>query len=133
MRIRDLGFLPEGEVHSRAADDTPYEMAQAPERYPPPPHPRGCRTRLIVDDPDPFPRCGECSLTLIVRHVTGRRWAYSCEAKKPFLLLELYTDEAAYPRLTAAHALATFGETEDLGSAVGTLLDARQSRSPASL
>ena len=34
VRIRDVGFLPEGEVHSRAGDDTPYEMAQDPERYP---------------------------------------------------------------------------------------------------
>lgn len=32
VRIRDVGFLPEGEVHSRAGDDTPYEMAQDPER-----------------------------------------------------------------------------------------------------
>ena len=33
-RIRDLGFLPEGEIHSRARGMTPYEAARDSERYP---------------------------------------------------------------------------------------------------
>ena len=32
--IRDLGFLPEGEIHSRSLGTTPYEMARDEERYP---------------------------------------------------------------------------------------------------
>ena len=33
-RIRDLGFLPEGEIHSRSRGMTPYEAARDAERYP---------------------------------------------------------------------------------------------------
>jgi arylsulfatase A-like enzyme len=32
--IRDLGFLPEGEIHSRSIGTSPYEMARTPGRYP---------------------------------------------------------------------------------------------------
>jgi uncharacterized sulfatase len=34
IRIRDLGFLPEGEIHSRAVGGTPYEMGHDDFRYP---------------------------------------------------------------------------------------------------
>jgi uncharacterized sulfatase len=32
--IRDVGFLPEGEIHSRSAGDAPFEMGQDEQRYP---------------------------------------------------------------------------------------------------
>ena len=32
--IKDLGFLPEGEIHSRSARSTPYEMGHDAEKYP---------------------------------------------------------------------------------------------------
>ena len=34
FRIRDLGFLPENEIHSRAAGSTPYEVGHDPQKYP---------------------------------------------------------------------------------------------------
>jgi arylsulfatase A-like enzyme len=34
LRIRDLGFLPEAEMHARLAGRTPYEMARDSEAYP---------------------------------------------------------------------------------------------------
>lgn len=34
LRIRDLGFLPEGEIHARAEGSTPYDMGHDPARYP---------------------------------------------------------------------------------------------------
>ncbi|MBX3438132.1 MAG: sulfatase-like hydrolase/transferase [Planctomycetaceae bacterium] len=34
LRIRDLGFLPEGEIHSRSLDSSPYEMGHDPMQYP---------------------------------------------------------------------------------------------------
>ena len=34
LEIRDVGFLPEGEIHSRSAGSTPYEMAHDAKRYP---------------------------------------------------------------------------------------------------
>jgi len=33
-RIRDVGFLPEGEIHSRSEGSTPFEMARNGEKYP---------------------------------------------------------------------------------------------------
>ena len=32
--IKDVGFLPEGEIHSRSADSTPYEMGHDASKYP---------------------------------------------------------------------------------------------------
>lgn len=34
LRTRDLGFLPEGEIHARSEDSTPYEMGHDQQQYP---------------------------------------------------------------------------------------------------
>lgn len=34
LRIRDVGFLPEAEIHSRAAGSSPYEVGHDPNHYP---------------------------------------------------------------------------------------------------
>jgi len=34
LEIRDLGFLPEDEIHSRSAGSTPYEMGHDAKKYP---------------------------------------------------------------------------------------------------
>lgn len=34
LAIRDVGFLPEGEIHQRAGKSSPYEMGHDPARYP---------------------------------------------------------------------------------------------------
>jgi arylsulfatase A-like enzyme len=34
LKIRDIGFLPEGEIHSRSSNSTPYEVAQDKSKYP---------------------------------------------------------------------------------------------------
>jgi uncharacterized sulfatase len=34
LTIRDVGFLPEAEIHSRSAGSTPYDLGHAPGRYP---------------------------------------------------------------------------------------------------
>ncbi|HEX3872194.1 MAG TPA: HEAT repeat domain-containing protein, partial [Pirellulales bacterium] len=33
IEIRDVGFLPEGEMHRRSADSTPYDMGHDPAKY----------------------------------------------------------------------------------------------------
>src|SRR5262249_53717061 len=35
LRVRDVGFLPEGEIHSRSKGSTPYEMGHDEKKYPP--------------------------------------------------------------------------------------------------
>jgi len=34
LEVRDIGLLPEGEMHSRAADSTPYQMGHDPKKFP---------------------------------------------------------------------------------------------------
>ena len=34
VRIRDVGFLPEGELHSRSEGSSPYDMGRDDTRYP---------------------------------------------------------------------------------------------------
>ncbi len=34
LAVRDLGLLPEGEIHTRAGQSTPYEMGHDPKRFP---------------------------------------------------------------------------------------------------
>ena len=34
LEVRDLGLLPEGEIHARAKSSTPYEMGHDPKQYP---------------------------------------------------------------------------------------------------
>ncbi|HEY4359864.1 MAG TPA: sulfatase-like hydrolase/transferase [Bryobacteraceae bacterium] len=34
LDVRDIGLLPEGEIHARAGNSTPYEMGHNPKRYP---------------------------------------------------------------------------------------------------
>ena len=34
VKIRDVGFLPEGEIHSRSRGSTPYDMEHDENRYP---------------------------------------------------------------------------------------------------
>ena len=34
LRIRDLGFLPEGQIHARSEGSTPYELGHDPAQYP---------------------------------------------------------------------------------------------------
>jgi arylsulfatase A-like enzyme len=34
LKIRDIGFLPEGEIHARSTDSTPYEVARDKSKYP---------------------------------------------------------------------------------------------------
>jgi uncharacterized sulfatase len=34
LKIRDIGLLPEAEIHSRAKDSSPYEVGHDPKRYP---------------------------------------------------------------------------------------------------
>ena len=39
LKIRDVGFLPEGEIHTRSASGTPYDTGHDPASYPLEAHP----------------------------------------------------------------------------------------------
>jgi arylsulfatase A-like enzyme len=127
LKIRDLGFLPEGEIHSRGADSTPYEYGQSSAydlekimevaeqassldpKY---------NENLIENfaDEDSAVRYW-AAMGLLMREKAG----VDAGRKQ---LRESLDDEAAAFRIIAAQALAQWGNDEDLKLAIPVLLEA---------
>jgi uncharacterized sulfatase len=127
-RIRDVGFLPEHEIHSRSKGEAPYTMAQDGNRYsanrvinaaelatgPTMTQPEIFRTYL--GDADSAVRYW--SAIGILRQ--GKGAVEVCTAA----LRASLKDGAPNVRILAAEALARFGETTDLKPAIEVLLSA---------
>lgn len=126
-RIRDVGFLPEHEIHSRSKGEAPYTMAQDGNRYsanrvinaaelatgPTMTQPEIFRTYL--GDEDSAVRYW--SAIGVLRQ--GRAAVEICaEALRTSL-----KDDAPNVRILAAEALARFGEATDLKPAMEVLLN----------
>jgi len=125
-RIRDVGFLPEGEIHSRAAGSSPYEAGHDEKRYP--------FKRVIamaelasllkpeaipalikgLDDPDSCVRYWAASGILM-------RGAAGLKAARPALTKAL-ADQAPYVRAVAAESLAWHGTKPEIAKALKVLL-----------
>jgi arylsulfatase A-like enzyme len=127
LRIRDLGFLPEPELHSCSEPATPYQLAQDDLRYP---LPRILATaerasnrqseeipalRKALDDPDSAVRYWAVTGFLI-------RGADAVGDARTSLRHALQ-DPAASVRIAAAEALAQHGDSSDLTVALPILLD----------
>jgi len=124
-RNRDLGFLPEGEIHSRSQGSTPFDMARDTKKYP---FERivataelasslesGAETKLAaaMSDADSAVRWWG-ALGYLMRGTAG------VEAGKGPLRAGL-KDESPYVRLVAAQSLAQFGDATDLKPALDVL------------
>ncbi len=129
LATRDLGFLPEGEIHARAAGSasgTPYEMGHDPKRYP--------LERILamaeyassdeqstkpllegLEDTDSAVRWW-AALGLLSR---GR----DAVSKTRDALRRALLDTSPAVRITAAEALARFGEDADLEPALDQLME----------
>ena len=126
--IRDVGFLPENEIHSRAQGSTPYEMGQDPKRYP--------AERVIATaekasmlDPRTTPDMVDAledsdsavrywgALGLIMRGADA-------VAKGHTKLRKALADPAPAVRIAAGEALGRYGSDEDLNAALPVLVDA---------
>lgn len=127
LQVRDVGFLPEPEIHSRSQNSTPYELGHDPERYP--------LARILamaelasslgpdaaaplqagLDDPDAAVRYW-AALGLMMRGQSA------VEASRGRLLGAL-SDPAPTVRIVAAHALGQFGGRVDLDKALPVLLE----------
>ncbi|MGD9495483.1 MAG: sulfatase-like hydrolase/transferase [Armatimonadota bacterium] len=127
LAIRDVGFLPEPQMHQRAAGDAPYDMARDPERYP--------MARILaaaelasgleakatgallaaLDDDDAAVRWW-AALGLQMR---GER---AVREGRPALRAAL-DDEDACVRIAAAEALGRFGDAEDLPALMPLLVE----------
>ena len=124
-RIRDVGFLPEHEIHARANGDAPYAMAQDPNRY------NSSRVinaaELATIAPAAAPALLRSSLTdtdSAVRYWSATGLLRQGRAGVKPTLLDLrarLADSAVSVRVVAAEALARFGEAADLAPALDVL------------
>ncbi len=114
LATRDLGFLPEEEVWDRLHDDTPYEMAKDPQRYP---MRELVRTASLVGT-------GPNSLPVLVRALESdqagvRYWAViglaalgADAAPARAKLVAALQDPSVAVRIESAGALARLGDTQ---------------------
>ncbi|NOX54535.1 MAG: sulfatase-like hydrolase/transferase [Planctomycetes bacterium] len=126
LQIRDVGFLPEGEIHSRSLGSTPYQMGHDESRYP---------LRRILEaaelasslQPSALPRL--CQL-LHDEDSAVRYWAAmgiqmrgrSAVERSRSLLQNALNDSSPYVRILAAQSLAEFGEPEDRRPSLDVLI-----------
>jgi arylsulfatase A-like enzyme len=124
--IRDVGFLPEGEIHARSGPDAPYTMARDPRRYP---------MELILAMAELAAGRDAAALPRLVEGLSAsdsavRYWAALgiltrgmpavAAAREP--LRQALHDPSLYVRAVAAEALGRFGDPDDLEPALDTLL-----------
>lgn len=127
LSVRDVGFLPEGEIHSRSAGSTPYEMGHDRERYP---LERILETAELASMLDP-----KATATLAERLADAdsavRYWAAlgllmrgapAVQGRRSELRRAL-GDASPYVRIVAAEALGRYGDSPDLKEALRVLLE----------
>lgn len=127
LKIRDVGFLPEGEIHARSEGRTPYEFAQDREHYP---------LERILDTAERASSGKAADLTLLkerlgdadsaVRHwaalgilMRGQPGVAACLGDLDLAL----SDSSEYVRINAAEALVAYGETAQAERARRILID----------
>jgi uncharacterized sulfatase len=124
-QIRDVGLLPEGEMHARAAGGSPYDMARDEARYP---LPRILETAELASalEPTTTPQLVAAlqdadsavrywgALGLLMRGNAG------VAAGQPGLLAAL-RDPSPYVQIVAAEALARYGPAEHRPQAMAVL------------
>jgi uncharacterized sulfatase len=125
--IRDVGFLPEDEIHTRAAGTTPYEAGHDRRRYPLK-EIQAAAELASAGKSDVLPK-----LKKLLRHPDSavRYWAATgilirgraaVEGLRPELLSALQDDSPSV-RVVAAEALGRHGRPEDVPLAMKELLD----------
>ncbi|RMF44349.1 MAG: sulfatase [Planctomycetota bacterium] len=128
LDIRDLGFLPEGEMLTRAGQDAPYTLGHDPQRYPVERYfgiaDAATRTSPgdIADllthrnDKDSVVRywvaCG-----LLIRAIRDSDRQMAVEAAR-----NMMDDPSPYPRCIACETVARFGTPQDRSAAIGELV-----------
>jgi uncharacterized sulfatase len=124
-KIRDVGFLPEGEIHSRSEGSTPYEMGHDDKKYPfekiyaaadLASHMRRADLPAItklLESPDSAVRYWG-ALGFLMQEKTGVRHGKEALGKA-------LKDPSPYVRVIAAEALGKYGSKEDIAKAVETL------------
>lgn len=127
LEIRDLGFLPEGEIHWRSEGTTPYEMGHDPTKYPMEKIMAAAElasslapnvtARLVeaMGDADSAVRYWG-AMGLLMR---GEK----AVAETKNALRKALADRSPYVRVTAAEALGRYGDDADTDKALKVLMD----------
>ena len=124
-KIRDIGFLPEGEIHSRAKGSTPYEIARDSKKYPFEKILAAAElatslkkkdlpkiAHLLKDNDSAVRYWGAIGL------LTHKKSGTKAFAKE---LVNALNDKSPYVRATAAEALGRYGSKNEQILAVKTL------------
>jgi uncharacterized sulfatase len=125
--IRDLGFLPEGEIHSRSQGSTPYEMGHDDHRYP------FERIFKMADLASGLESNASPQLKAGLRDDDSavRYWAAlgllmrgrDVVRKSHDALIAAIEDPSPHVRIVAAEALGRYGEGDDSAKALRTLAE----------
>ncbi len=127
LKIRDLGFLPEGEMHARSAGTTPYDMGHDPAKYPLERIMATAETAssLKPEDTAALVKAFEdqdsavrywAALGLLMRGKQGVAAGHGS-------LVSSLADPSPYVRVVSAEALARFGQPTDHTLALKVLAD----------
>lgn len=127
MAIRDVGFLPEGERHLRAAGGSPYDLARNETRYPLARILEAAERASMLEASElPALHRAMKDADAVVRYwgalgilMRGSEAVMASRAE----LLEVLGDPSADVRITAAQALGQFGTDTDLGLALPLLAE----------
>jgi uncharacterized sulfatase len=132
-RIRDVGFLPEGEIHSRSRGSNPRDMALDETKYP---FDRifaaAERATMVGSDDLPFLQAFLKDSDSAVRY-----WGVmgvlirggDVVSKSKTELLAALKDESMFVRIVAAHALCKHGDADNLRLGLDCLVDQARWRS----
>lgn len=124
-KIRDIGFLPEGEIHSRAKGSTPYEIARDSKKYPFEKILAAAELATSLKKKD-LPKIADL---LTDNDSAVRYWGaiglltHKKSGTKAFAkeLINALNDKSPYVRATAAEALGRYGSKNEQILAVKTL------------
>lgn len=126
LHVRDVGLLPEGEMHARAEGSTPYEMGHDPKKYP---------VERVLTAAD-LATSGAPNVTVLLkgamRHADSgvRYWGAmgvlirgAAEVQKAHAALATaLSDSSPHVRIAAAEALGKCGSDDDLQKALAVLM-----------
>jgi len=121
-RIRDVGFLPEGEIHSRSKGSTPYEYGHSAA------YPYARIAAAAEAAADPGTSVASLSKGLkdpdsAVRYWSAQGLLAKKEAGVNAALRAALADSSPYVRAIAAEALGRYGGSQDVEKALDVLLE----------
>jgi uncharacterized sulfatase len=125
LQIRDVGFLPEDEIHRRSVGVTPYELGQDARKYPLKVIENVANLAMSKED-----EAGWLSLMLGDGDNAVRYWAAlgllrhgkAAVMDKATLLQPMLKDESVSVRIVAAEAIAQYGRPNDADAGLRVLL-----------